>query len=471
MIGSRLGVALRDSRVAVVALTGGKVAQSFVFEAQENPAAVLKAELESRKVKVRGARVGIARQWATVKTIDLPPAGGGNLAQMVAFELERHLPFSAEDASFDFTPLTSPKGTPLRVLVVASERRTVERALRLIEEAGLRTLALNVGSHDLPALVSGLSRRERTAWLHAAGEDVDLLCFDGRDLVLSRSFSGIDDEALAAEVGKSLALLRWKHCHACWVSGSGSARLQSSPALAALLHCPVSLPPWSPPVRRAMTAIEESGENNAGLLTLALASALAPRRPTTSLLPEAQRPRPIHWSWLATVATFAATALLGIGVIFAQGIQDRRYLASVTQATRALNPEVKAVEALSVEVERKRRLLATLRTMEASGIRPLPILKEITELLPADAWLTSLTVDSKGMELTGQAAAANQLIPLLENSPLLQNVEFASPVTKGREKEQFRIRATLEKPAPQPAAPPAVTTAPARPAPQPRKGK
>ena len=133
MIGSRLGVALRDSRVAVVAITGGKVAQSFVFEAQENPAAVLKAELESRKVKVRGARVGIARQWATVKTIELPPAVGGNLAQMVAFELERHLPFSAEDASFDFTPLTAPKGHPLRVLVVASERRTVERALRLIE--------------------------------------------------------------------------------------------------------------------------------------------------------------------------------------------------------------------------------------------------------------------------------------------------------------------------------------------------
>lgn len=469
MTGSRLGVALRDSRIAVVAIAGGKVTHSFVLEAQDNPAAVLKAELESRKIKARGARAGIARQWATVKTIELPPAVGGNIAQMVAFEIERHLPFPAEDASFDFTQIPSPKEGPLRVLVVASERRTVERALRLFEEAGLRALALNVGAHDLPALVGGLPRRLRTAWLHVAGEEIDLLCFDGRDLVLSRSLPDADDEALAAEVGKSLTLLRWEECHACWVSGSGAARLHNSNALATLLRCPISPPSWAPSLRRAIAAIEESGENNAGILTLALASALAPRRPRISLLPDAQKPRPIHWSWVATAATFAATALLGIGVIFAQGIQDRRYLGSVTQAVRALDLEVKAVEALSAEVERKRRLLATLRTMEASGIKPLPILKAITETLPADAWLTSLTVDSKGMELTGQAAAANQLIPLLENSPLLQNVEFASPVTKGREKEQFRIRASLEKPTPQPAAPPAGTTVPVKPAPRPRR--
>ncbi len=467
MIGLRLGVALRENRIAVVALKGGKVAHSFVLEAQENPAAVLKAELESRKVRTRGARVGIARQWATVKTIELPPAVGGNLAQMVAFELERHLPFPAEDASFDFTPLPAQKGSPLRVLVVASERRTVERALRLLEEAGLRPLALNVGSHDLPALLSGLSRKQRTVWLHAVGEEVDLLCFDGRDLALSRSVSGgDDDEALAAEVGKSLALLRWEECHACWVSGNGASRLQSSSALSALLQCPVSPPPWSPSARRAMAGIEGA---HSEFLALALASAMAPRRPRISLLPAAQRPRQLHWSQLTTAACLAVAALLGIGVLLAQGIQDRRHLASVTEAIRALDPEVKSVEALIGEVEKKRRLLTTLKTVESSAIRPLPILKEITELLPADAWLTSLNVDSKGVELTGQAAAANQLIPLLENSQLLQSVEFASPVTKGRDKEQFRIRASLEKSTREPASLPVAATPAAKPAPPPRR--
>lgn len=468
MTGSRLGVALREGQIAVVALKRGKVTHSFVLEAQENPAALLLAELESRKVGTRGACVGIARQWATVKTIELPPAVGGSLAQMVAFELERHLPFPAEDASFDFTPLRTKKGGALRVLVVAAERRTVERALHLLEEAGLRPLALGVGCHDLPALAGKPPRQQRTVWLHAVGEEIDLLCLDGRELALSRSFPIGDDDSLAAEVGKSLALLRWEECHACWVSGDRTARLEDSPALAALVRCPLSPPPWSQAARRALAGFEGS---NAGILTIALASALAPRRQRLSLLPEAVRPRPIHWSRFATAASLAVTALLGIGLLFAQGFQDRRHLASVTRSIRSLDQEIRSVEALIEAVEKKRRLLSTLKSVEGSGTRPLPILREITEILPADAWLTSLTVDSKGIELTGQASAANQLIPLLENSPLLRNAEFASPVTKGREKEQFRIRALPETPAAQAAALPAATPAGVKPALPQRKAR
>jgi hypothetical protein len=56
-----------------------------------------------------------------------------------------------------------------------------------------------------------------------------------------------------------------------------------------------------------------------------------------------------------------------------------------------------------------------------------------------------VSLDPKGIELTGQASAASALIPLLENSPRLERAEFSSPVTRGRDnKEQFRIRASWE---------------------------
>src|SRR5581483_6797227 len=95
-------------------------------------------------------------------------------------------------------------------------------------------------------------------------------------------------------------------------------------------------------------------------------------------------------------------------------------------------------------LERKRALLATIDSVEASSLRPLPVLRELTELLPNDAWVTTISLDPKGVELTGQAAAAAALIPLLENSPRFERVEFASPVTRGRDREQFRIRAAWE---------------------------
>jgi Tfp pilus assembly protein PilN len=125
-------------------------------------------------------------------------------------------------------------------------------------------------------------------------------------------------------------------------------------------------------------------------------------------------------------------------------------MARLNQAIRALNPELRAVERARAELEKKRRLLATVRAVEEGSLKPLPLLRELTEIIPQEAWLTTLNLDLKGVELSGQAMAASQLIPLLENSPRLERVEFSSPVTRGRDKEQFRIRASWESP-PKPA--------------------
>src|SRR6185369_14938280 len=125
-------------------------------------------------------------------------------------------------------------------------------------------------------------------------------------------------------------------------------------------------------------------------------------------------------------------------------MREQRYLGRINAEISRLDPEVRAVERVQRELERKRKLLGTITGIEASAVRPLPVLRDLTDLLPSDTWLTTLSLDSKGVELTGQAAAASALIPLLENSPRLERVEFSSPVTRGRDKEQFRIRAAWE---------------------------
>ena len=449
MIGpERLGLALSDSAISLVALKGRRVIHAFTVEGQEQPAAVLKAELESRRIRGRKARVGISRSLAVVKTLELPPVGDGNLAQMVGYELERHLPFPAEEACFDFTRLPGVKDGPLEALVVAAERRTVDRALRRLEEADLRPVSLTVAAHDLIALLGRRSHADRAVWLHRAGEEVSLLLLEGRQLRLSRSLPWTETETLGEEVRKSLTFLRWGNLAALWVSGDESRVLETSPTLSDL--APVTPPPFSPAAARA---IADLGNRANGLALLALGAALGPRRPSLNLLPEALRPRQFTAAQLTTIAASVITALLGLSVVFVQGYQDQRDLSHLTQAIRALDPEVRAVERLGAELERKRRLLATVKSLEESSLKPLPLLRELTEIIPPDAWLTTLSLDAKGVELTGQAAAANQLIPLLENSPRLAKVEFASPVTKARDKEQFRIRAnweTLPKPAPAP---------------------
>ena len=139
------------------------------------------------------------------------------------------------------------------------------------------------------------------------------------------------------------------------------------------------------------------------------------------------------------------TVVLGLGFLAAQTYQRDRYVNRLSQEIRQLDPEVKAVQRLAAEVGQKKKLVAALRRAEASGLRALPFLRDLTELVPQDAWLQSLNMDSQGVEIIGQAGAASQLIPTLESSPWLERVEFTSPVTKGQGKEQFRLRASWER--------------------------
>jgi general secretion pathway protein L len=188
---------------------------------------------------------------------------------------------------------------------------------------------------------------------------------------------------------------------------------------------------------------ELTGEDRGGQ-ELAVAVATARRGRPLDLLPSGIRPRRLTRAQGLTLGLAAATALLLVAALLVPGYREQRHLDRINAEIARLDPQVRATERVVRELERKRTLLATITSIETGAIRPLSALRELTELLPNDTWLTTVSLDAKGVELTGQAAAASALIPLLENSPRLERVEFSSPVTRGRDKEQFRIRAAWE---------------------------
>jgi Tfp pilus assembly protein PilN len=244
---------------------------------------------------------------------------------------------------------------------------------------------------------------------------------------------------------RSFAVTRWRGCDAVWVSGDPT--IAGSDALAKF-GAPVSEPPYTDTVRGWLAALPAGPQ---GELILALAVAAGGRVRPLELLPPVLRPRQLSRAQTITLATASAALLLAVGALLAPGYRTSREVASVNARIARLDPEVRAVEKVVQDLERKRTLLTTIQSIDATGLRPLPVLRELTELLPPDAWLTMLVLDTKGVELTGQAQAASALIPVLENSPRLERVEFSSPVTRGRDREQFRIRAAWEGGSPTPA--------------------
>jgi Tfp pilus assembly protein PilN len=441
----RLAVVILGDRLGVAAIARDRL-ETFTIDA-ENPGAALRAELDARALAARTVSIGLARSTVTVKPIDLP-AVAGDTQDMVKFELERHLPIPADDAAFDFVTLPTDAeaeaapGEGKRVLIAAADRRLIDSALRLAEEAKLRPVSITVAAHDLVALVE-MDRRQRVAWLHRSGDTADILLIYNSMVVFSRSFPATDDATLLVETRRSLAGARWRSCDAIWVSGDGAA---AAPFLD--LGVPISDPPWTARAEQRLAQVAEPR----GALELAVAMASHRGIRPLDLIPAAIKPRRFTRQEMVTAGALAATVLLALAALLVPGFIENRRLARLNGEIARIDPDVRAVEKVARELDHKRQLLATAEKINTSSLQPLAVLRELTEILPSDAWVTYLALDAKGVELTGQAGAASNLIPLLENSPRLERVEFASPVTRGRDREQFRIRAAWEAPAP-PAAP------------------
>ena len=444
MMPPRIGVFLRDGRLTVVALTRRDRLVHVVVEAAEDPAATLAGELRARWLGRGRLRVGLDRRLAVVKGIELPRAAGGDLARMVGFDLERHVPFPPEQTRFDWVALPDQAEEPRRVLVVAAEVRTVERALALVAGAKRRPAALTVACHALPALLPRALPPRHAVWAHLHDGVADLLLLAGRTLLTSRQAAAVDPTELAREIRRSLAVVRWSAADDVWVSGlSGDDATAWRDALTSALGVPATTPPFSA-AARPLVARLPADDQGAGLLALAVAAET--RSPALNLLPAAARPWVPSRGQLVTAAMVAAIAVLGLSLGLVHVVRTERYLARVGAEIRRLEPEAKAVDGLAEELTRKRRVLAALAAVEEGRVPALPVLRELTETLPAGTWLQALAMDRRGVELTGQADGASALIPLLEASSRLERAELTSPVTKTQNKEQFRIRAAWEKP-------------------------
>lgn len=450
---SRVGLTFDEGHVVVTAVRGPGRLEQFRLEPDETVGARLAAELDARGLGRPRVRVGLDRSLAVVKTLELPRTTSGSLRPMVAFELERHVPFSTQDVRFDCVPLGGAPGAARRVLVMAAEGRTVDGALRLLDTLKRPPQAVTAACHDLPELLSRRRAVGRVVWVHRHGAHTDLLCLEEGAVRLSRSIPTGGDADLTEEIARSLPLAGWDGCDAIWVSGDDAERLRVAMRRRGG-GAPVSGPPFGRMSARLIARLPIR-QRGAGLLALAVA--LGRRRPGLDLLRAGARPLAPSWPKRIAAGLAGAAAVLGLGLLLAHGHAQERYLARVSEEIRRLDPEVKAVEQLGTRILEQKRLLATLASAEAGGLRPLPILRELTELIPTDSWLQSLSMDRQGLEITGQATAASQLIPLLDGSPALERVEFTAPVTKVQAKEQFRIRASWEEPAAPRAGPPGET--------------
>jgi general secretion pathway protein L len=143
-------------------------------------------------------------------------------------------------------------------------------------------------------------------------------------------------------------------------------------------------------------------------------------------------------------ASFAAFAALAAGVGLFLAWQTATRLASDSEEVSALmaqlqparsGPAATMLEAANLLHERRRE-----RPPAAA------VLDELSALLPANVWLTSLSLDDLRIELKGQGSDIPPLIEILEQSGAFRDVNFTSATQRDtdRASEAFSIGATLQ---------------------------
>jgi len=395
------------------------------------------------RIDTRRAYLCLPRAEAACNRVLMPAAARENLAQVLEYEIEHLVPLPRDQVYFDYSvrPLGEER---LEILVTCIPREVVRVHLEALEDAFVRPRGIVLTSTaiaDYLAFCRGESQASLGLVIGAA-EVVELaLVTDGRLVAsqllpaaratapaeLSRSFARqLADGFVAAE---DVELYRWE-------LGNGAG-----PALP-----PIGEGNLANLAAGRLDAPAEFFERPEPALLPALGAALDAVREGTvpvNLLPPEGRRRSDEGLSLVTVIL---VAVLGVLLLVWGGsalVKDELLHRQVRDQLVAVGPQVRQVKALQDEIADMHHQLDILSG--GADRRATVLLKELSEIIPVDAYLTSLNLRGGRLTLDGFARSASDLIAALEKSKHFKNVSFTSPTTKAGDKDRFSLVAEIER--------------------------
>ena len=384
--------------------------------------------------------LAIPREMAILRYIELPVAVKENLRGTLLYEMEKYVPLPVDGIYFDCQIIAEDKETnKLRVLLVAVKKEFIDPYVNLENPLGSGVSGVEISS---TALVDYLSSQPDTASV----DPLALVCLGNGHLELSlvkkrllhySRYVKIDHPSGGAPhypLLEELDVLRKTH-------GQEQGQLE-------VLVCG--------PDAAGVVELLKGGEG-IGLRSLELSGTGLPSdvlAPAYGLALRGMRKVPMDINFLpatlrkkvSKIRYYALFLLSGLFIlsILAWGgstiLHQKRVSEKLDSEIKQLGTEVASINRTQTKLKELEDKIDALNALRQRHVPALSVLRDLSKELPEGAWLDRLTITDKGGEIEGSADSASKLIPLLAASPLLKDVAFLSPITKGKDgKERFRI--------------------------------
>ncbi len=359
--------------------------------------------------------VGLPMRYFNEVNFTLPAAAAANLEQAVRYELLRHLPFDPQQAWQHVSSVAS--ADQLTISVTLAAKQPLQPLLAALGAAGLAPTSL---APALP-LLAALAARDGVYVAGDAGQIEALLRVDSATVCSAVVADDCQDDAIPVP-------LRDLFSHVTTLTQAAD---------------PLPLWYWLQPPPPCFSAHDGIGAGaEIDIASPGLLERLKQFDGKIDLIEPRQLQRQQRWvrvQLAMVVLVIVSLALLPYAWVRGRSAaleHLQRQIVVVKQRAQALD----AIRRENQQITSTFEQLATYRDHWPCAV---DVLKEVTDILPQDTWLSSLTMHEQRLTMRGTSADATRVVEALENSPLISAVHFDAPVVKRGDKETFTIVATL----------------------------
>lgn len=388
--------------------------------------------------------LSVSPHMGFMRQVTLPRAARENLDQVMSYELDRFLPLSAEQVSFDYQ-IVKETDADLNITLMAYPQSLTESWLEFCFETGLKPISIELAPTSVANAFASLSRQRPSYWLllQMGEQDFDIITIENNAVSYWHSERVPPGKKFLPALRQELKQLFQSGINpaALFIYGPRAAEIKVG--LTEYLSFPV--------LRDSELVIKgfQLASEDAPSILPAIGAAwrgVGKVPIKTNLLPESER---IEVKLTGLFLTRILLMLLfSLTVIWAGSafLYPRISLMKVENQLARLQPAVQEVEKKLTAAQTLGKQLQDIENRLDQYPGTLMILKELTRIIPEHTHLYSFRSKKGQIELGGKSSSAADLIAVLEKSSYFTNTGFVSPiVTDTTGSEVFKIKAEIKR--------------------------